>query len=98
MEDEGRYNILRKKAVQNVYILSEGQVIQPPSTVTGQVKGGKNISVLYILNRQYCPLKFQRNVLYIYMDTSVYKLLVSLSYITYLNSSVVTNTSLSPFM
>jgi hypothetical protein len=40
----------------------ESQIVQPPTTVVGQVESERSISVLYILNRQNYPLKFQRRL------------------------------------
>jgi hypothetical protein len=37
LDDEGQYNNLRQKAVQQLYVASEGQVIQPPTAIVGQV-------------------------------------------------------------
>jgi hypothetical protein len=45
LEDEGLYNRLRQKAVQYVYVVSEGQIVQPKASVLGQVKGEK----IYVL-------------------------------------------------
>jgi hypothetical protein len=40
MDDEGQYNRLRKKAIQEVLIVSDGQIIQP-STIVVQVESKK---------------------------------------------------------
>jgi hypothetical protein len=61
LEDEGRYNMFRQKEAQYVYVVSEGQSIQPPTTTVGQVErdgSTPNVSVLYILDRQNYPLNF----------------------------------------
>jgi hypothetical protein len=52
-EPRVRYNILRQKAVQYIYAVSEGQVIQPPTTTVGEDESERNISVLHIPNHHY---------------------------------------------
>jgi hypothetical protein len=44
-----------------VYVVSDGQITQPPTTVVGQVESERSMSVLHILNRQQ-PLEFQRGL------------------------------------
>jgi hypothetical protein len=58
--DKGQYNTLRQKVVQQVYVVSEGQIIQPPTAIVDQVESDRStgVSVLHILNRQHYPLKF----------------------------------------
>jgi hypothetical protein len=57
--DEGRNNI-RAKSGTVVYVASEGQIIQPPAIIVGQVESERSTSVLYILSRQNYALKFHR--------------------------------------
>jgi hypothetical protein len=47
--DEGQYNRLRQQAAEEVYLVPEGQIIQPPTTTVGQIESEGSISVLYIL-------------------------------------------------
>jgi hypothetical protein len=51
-----------QKATQYVYVLCEGQTIEPPTAIVGQVESERSISVPHILNRQHCKLKFQRSL------------------------------------
>jgi hypothetical protein len=37
-------------------------MVQPPFTILGKAESGRIVSVLYILNRQYYPLKRQRGL------------------------------------
>jgi hypothetical protein len=53
--------MFRQKEAQYVYAVSEGQIIQPPTTTVGQVErdgSAPNVCVLYILDRQNYPLNF----------------------------------------
>jgi hypothetical protein len=58
LDDEGRYNSLGQKVAQYISV-SEGQIIQRPTTTVGQVESGTSQSALHILNCQHYPLKFQ---------------------------------------
>jgi hypothetical protein len=58
LEDEGLYNRLRQKAVQYVYVVSEGQIVQPKASVLGQVKGEK-IYMFCFLDHHHYPLKYK---------------------------------------
>jgi len=53
---------LRQEGAQTVYVVSDGQVIQPPATIVGQAECETSISLQYILKRQHCPLKFKRGL------------------------------------
>jgi hypothetical protein len=48
LQDEGLYNRLRQKRGTVSFVLSEGQIIQPPTE--------RSISVLHTCNRHLCPL------------------------------------------
>jgi hypothetical protein len=49
------------KKTEIIYVVSDGQITQPPTTVVGQVESERSMSVLHILNRQQ-PLEFQRGL------------------------------------
>jgi hypothetical protein len=62
LEDEGRHNMLRQKAKQYVFNVSDSQTIHPPTTIVGQLCSERSLSVLYIRNQQHYPLKFQQSL------------------------------------
>jgi hypothetical protein len=39
LEDEGQYNRLRQKVVQYIYVVSDGQIMQPPITIVVILSG-----------------------------------------------------------
>jgi hypothetical protein len=53
LADESQYNKWRQKAVQQVYVVFEGQNIQPPATTVGQGESERSIFVLCILYQHY---------------------------------------------
>jgi uncharacterized membrane protein len=50
--------IRAKKQYSKIYVVSEGQIIEPLTTVVGQVMSYRNISVEYILKHHHYPFKF----------------------------------------
>jgi hypothetical protein len=44
------------------YIIPDCLIFQPSTTIAGQVKSERSISVLYIFNHHHYPLKFQRDL------------------------------------
>jgi hypothetical protein len=46
LEGEGWYSALEQKAAQQVYAVSEGRIIQSPTTVAGHTDSERSISVL----------------------------------------------------
>jgi hypothetical protein len=64
LEDEGQCNKSMQKAVHWFYVTSEGQGIQSPTTIVGQVESKRStISLLSILDHHYHPLKFKGGLL-----------------------------------
>jgi hypothetical protein len=49
-EAEGQ---IKPKSSTKIYVESEGQIIQPPTTIVGQVGSEGNIFFLHILNRHH---------------------------------------------
>jgi hypothetical protein len=43
MENEGRYNILGRRAAQEVYVVFGGQINLPPTTLAGQVESQRSM-------------------------------------------------------
>jgi hypothetical protein len=52
LENKGQCNKFRSKAVQQVYVVHEGQIFQPPTTIV-EVESEIVIFVLYTLNRHH---------------------------------------------
>jgi hypothetical protein len=54
--------LIEKKKRHNKFVLSEGEIIQPPTTIVGQFESEISVSVQCILNRQHYLLEFQRGL------------------------------------
>jgi hypothetical protein len=54
----GECNELRQNAIHSIYVVAEGQRIQPPTTTVAQVEIERGVSVVRILNQHHYPFNF----------------------------------------